>query len=188
MTDFFSLSTGESAISESGSFEASTTMENIPDNTDLVATPVEVKWAEDFNDANHISIRWDVLAPKEYAGRKLFQKIYVTDDKPNAKDPIAARDKAKSMLMAIDKNAGGHIAASGVMPTDESLTKFLNNKMMVIKVLEWSMEVDGQTKSGNWISAVSPKGAVKTSPASTPGAQSQAPAPEMDSFDKDIPF
>ena len=176
MTDFFSLSTGESAISESGSFEASTQIENIPDNTDLVAAPDEAKWSEDFNGSNHISIRWNILSPKEYAGRKLFQKIYVTDDKPNAKDPIATRDKAKSMLMAIDKNAGGHIAASGVMPTDESLTKFLNNKMMVIKVLEWSMEVDGQTKSGNWISAVSPKGASK------PAAQQEAVV------ENDIPF
>ena len=177
MSDFFSLSTGESSISKDGSYEASTTQENIPDNTDVVAAPDEAKWAEDFGGANHISIRWNILSPKDYSGRKLFQKIYVTDDKPRAKDPVEARDKAKRMLMAIDKNAGGHIAASGVMPTDESLTKFLNNKLMVLKVLEWSMEVDGETKSGNWVGAVSPK--------SKPAPEKEIPGYDDDD---DVPY
>ena len=186
MSDFFNLSTGESAISESGSFEASTKMPNIPDNTDVLAAPDEAKWSEDFHKNNCINIRWNVLGPKEYANRKIFQKIYVTDPKPNSKDPVSDRDKAKKMLMAIDKNAGGHIAASGVMPTDESLTKFLTNKMMVLKVMEWSMEVDGQEKSGNWIAAVSPKKTQAAPQPSTKPVQQQAPA--TDKFDDDIPF
>lgn len=187
MSDFFSLSTGESAISESGSFEASTSIPPIPDNTDVVATPDEAKWAE-YDGVNYISIRWSIVSPKEYAGRKVFQKIYATEPKPGAKDPAAAMNKAKQMFLAIDKNAGGHIAAAGVTPTDESLTKFLLNKMMVLKLLVWEMN----DKTGNWIGAVSPKKKgppVAVSQASTPSAQSQANAMGVGQpIDEDIPF
>lgn len=188
MSDFFNLSTGESAISESGSFETQTKLPNIPDNTDVLGAPDEAKWDTDFNKVNHIKIRWNILSPKEHAGRKITQKIWVTDDKPKSKNPDADRDKSKQMLMAIDKNAGGHIAKAGVMPTDESLTRFLTNKMMVLKVMEYEFDVvrdDGKTEvvTGNWIAAVSPK---KTQAAPTP--QAAPPAPVMDEFDKDIPF
>ena len=195
MSDFFSLSTGESAISESGSFEASA-KRLLPDNTDVVAAPEEVKWDTAFTGEEHIKIRWNVLSPKEYAGAKIDQKIFITDDKPRSNNPDADRDKAKKMFMAIDKNAGGHVGAAGVKPTNESLTKFLTNKMMVLKVMVYSMEIEknGEVEeiTGNWIAAVSPKNKnapVATSSASTPSAQSQANAMGVGQpIDEDIPF
>jgi hypothetical protein len=120
--------------------------EPIPDNTDVLAAPDEVKW-DSYEGDQYISIRWTILKPEDYANRKIFQKVRVMDaDKAKA-------DKAKRMLAAIDANAGGQLRASGVAPDDEMLVKALLNKQMIIKLMTW--EIKGN--SGNWVSAVSPK-------------------------------
>jgi len=140
------------AISE---FEAGGNMEPIPNNTDVLAAPDEAKWDE-YEGDRCVNVRWNILQPKEYEGRKIFQKIRVMDSDSKKSD------KAKRMLAAIDTNAGGKLLASGEEPTDESLTRCLVNKPMVLKLLVWEMEGnDGQPRSGNWVSAVSPRKKVK---------------------------
>jgi len=154
-------------------------LEPIPNNTGCVAAIEEAKWDE-YDGDRYISLRWRVVQPGEYANRAVFQKVRVFDSKPEK------ADKAKRMLAAIDTNAGGKLVALGREPTDTDLMSALMGKIMAIKVMVWEMELDGgETKRGNWISAVAPyKGKIEQAPAPRP-----APAPEPIDDDIDsIPF
>ena len=155
---FWELDDGEDATDTGKEFDGGGgNFENIPDNTNVLACPDEAKW-DKFNEAEYVSIRWSVLKPETYANRKVFQKLWVADDDPQAKDPSKKRDKAKRMFAAIDANAGGKLAKSGKMPTNDSMTTALVNKPMVIKLMVWELTDDqGQERSGNWVAAVSPK-------------------------------
>jgi len=126
----------------------------IPNKTQVLAFIDEIKWDE-YQGDSYISARWNIIKPEEYKNRKIFQKIRVND----AKDEKAA--KAKRMLMAIDYNAKGGLAASGKDPTTEMMQSKLTNKPMVIMLKVWAIEdkETGEMKRGNWISAVSPKDA-----------------------------
>jgi hypothetical protein len=152
-------------------------MTPIPAKTQVLAAPDEAKWdAPQDGGEEFVSIRWSVLAPKEYENRKVFQKIRVNDT-----DPKKA-DKAKRMLAAIDANAGGKLLARDEMPTDQQLTACLVNKPMMLMLQVWEMEVQGEKKTGNWVSAVSPR----------QGGQAQAAKPKPAAAavpeEDDIPF
>lgn len=126
----------------------------IPSKTQCLAAIDESKW-DIYNDEEYISLRWNVLAPSEYKNRKIFQKIKVqeADEKK--------RQKAIKMLAAIDFNAKGGLMSIGKTPTNESMQKALMNKPMVIMLQIWAIEdkETGETKRGNWVSAVSPRNA-----------------------------
>ena len=185
---FFTTSDNK-AIEKSATFEAGGgDIEPIPAKTQVLAAPDEAKW-DDYEGDEYVSLRWNILQPKEYANRKIFQKLRVCDV-----DPKKA-DKAKRMLAAIDTNAGGKLLASGERPTDESLTRCLVNKPMVLLLQVWKIdkERDGtpipaaDQKSGNWIGAVSPRkagAAAKPEPKPEPVKEEPAAADEFD----DIPF
>lgn len=181
---FFTTSDNK-AIEKAGSMEmGGGDIEPIPAKTQVLAAPDEAKWDE-YQDDEYISVRWNVLQPKEYANRKIFQKLRVCDG--DAKKS----DKAKRMLAAIDTNAGGKLLASGERPTDESLTRCLVNKPMVLMLQVWEIDKDDGTKArGNWISAVSPRqgGATKAAPKPEPVPEPVAPAAADDEFGDDIPF
>lgn len=143
--------------------------EPIPANTSVLACPDEAKW-DNFNGDYFINLRWNILQPEAYKGRKVFQKIRVEDADSKK------RDKALRMLAAIDANAGGKLMASGQKPTDIDLVQNLANKPMVIKLQIWETD-DG--KKGNWVSAVSPRNA----------QTGQPPAPNnKPDGDEEIPF
>ncbi|MEE8327959.1 MAG: hypothetical protein V3R32_04095, partial [Nitrosomonadaceae bacterium] len=163
-----------------GEFQAGGNMEPIPNNTNVLACADEIKWDSTQMGEFYVSVRWAVLEPAEYKGRKIFQKLWIKDDKPNNKNPAEARKKAQMMLAAIDKNAGGLLASSGGT-TDADLTKALVNKLMIINLQLWEMEVNGEQKSGNWVAAVSPRGNKK------PAAAKPAPAPIVEGIEGDIP-
>ena len=167
--DFWGLSTGEETSTKTdGSFDAGGgNLQPIPNETSVLAAIDEAKWDKDTNGNRFISLRWSVLQPEEYDNRKVFQKLWVLDDEPKAKDPVKKRDKAKLMLGAIDMNAGGKLLAKPVMPTDEAMTLHLTNKPMIIKVMVWSMKdsMTGEIARGNWIGAVSSR---QTGKMSTP--------------------
>jgi hypothetical protein len=179
MVDYWNLSDGDDIHNTSGDFDAGGgNFGPIPDGTLLLAIIEDAKLDRDRNSNEYVSIRWSALAPVEFKNRKVFQKIWCIDDKPNQKDPEKAKDKAKRMLFAIDKNAGGSLVASNKAPNDSNLAKALVNKQMNIKVNIWEMKGDdGKMMSGNWISSVSPKG----------GAAKKA-APQQQDVDDDIPF
>jgi len=177
---FWNLSDGKTT-EKSGAMEmGGGNIEPIPNNTSVLAAPDEAKW-DDFEGDEYVSLRWNVLQPKEYANRKIFQKIRVLDlDSKKA-------DKAKRMLGAIDTNAGGKLLGSGEKPTDQSLTQCLVNKPMVLKLQVWVIEKErdgtpiakADQKTGNWIAAVSPRKA---------GTPEPAPAAATPDLSDDVPF
>ena len=166
MSDFWGLSEGGSAADNaSGEFDAGGgNMDLIPPETNVLAAIDEAKWAKNQKGDEFISLRWTVIAPEEFANRKVFQKLWVTDFKPDVLSKgedkaIAYRDKAKKMLAAIDSNAGGKLLAKPVMPTDESMTLHLTNKPMIVKIMVWEMpdRMTGDVARGNWVGKVSSK-------------------------------
>jgi hypothetical protein len=146
MTNFWNTSDGKE-IEKTTSFDASA-MTPIPDGTNCKVVIDEAGWkaAFDHHDPEMINLRLTVLDPKEFKGRKVFQKVRVNDVNPDK------ADKAKRMLMAIDQIAGGKLAASGKEPSDDELMGALVNKIMVVKLGVWDMN----DKQGNWVMAVSP--------------------------------
>lgn len=157
MANFFTLSDKSTLNDESGEFDLGGGNSLIPADTTCLAMIDEINWTE-FQGDEYINARWTVMEPEAYRNRKVFQKLKVND--PDAKKS----DKAKKMLFAIDKNAGGKLAASGEYPSDLLMAKCLMSKPMLIKVQVWEMN----DKSGNWIAAVSPRSKVKATPTLTP--------------------
>ena len=179
MSSFWELSTGDTAKSD-GEYEVGGgNFDPIPEKTQCLAVIDEAKWDE-RSGARFISLRWSVLAPDVYKNRKIYHKLWVTDADPMAKDADKKRDKAKLMLAAIDGNAGKKLFASPDEPTDQTLTDCLSLKPMLIMVMQWAIkDAEGTEKKGNWIGAVSSKGATSATVA--------APAKKAIVSD-DIPF
>lgn len=177
---FWDFQDGDEAVT--GTFEVGGgNMEPIPNDTTCVAIIDEAKWDKDQLGNRLISLRWSVVAPDDYKNRKVFHKLWVDDDKPDHKDPAKKRDKDKRLLAAIDFNAGGKLVASGRAPTNDALGMALMNKPMSIKVMLW--EYNG--KSGNWVSAVGPRGGKTAAPAPAP---KPAPKPAVEDDEYDAPF
>ena len=128
----------------------------IPDDSTVLAIVESAMWRKDASFNEYIELTWAVLKPDEVAKAKVWQKLWVKDADPRAKDRDAAdkkRDNALRMLATIDANAGGKLARSGREPEDDDLALALTNKPMTIKVKVWEMN----GSSGNWIAAVMPK-------------------------------
>jgi len=183
---YWDLSDGSQVETEK-EFEAPSGGGNLilPEGSSVLASLDEIKWQSFQGGEEHVSARWNILAPEEYAGRKIFQKLWPEGDKARAKDEDKAKrkaDTAKRMLAAIDANCGGNVVKLGRKPTDEDFALHLTNKPMVIRLGVWEMKQnDGSMGSGNWVQAVSPasKGvsvdaakvkAAAPKPQSTPGA------------------
>lgn len=191
---FWDLSDGDSAATGEKEYEQETgNLDPIPDGSSVLAIIDEAKWNETRDEhAEYVSLRWSVMEPQEYRNRKVFQKLWVTDDDPNVSDAAKMdkkRDKAKRMLAAIDANAGGKLARNARRPSDDDLALALTNKPMIIKCMIWEMKgSDGQMNSGNWIAAVSPKTkGVDVKEAKAP-ARKPAATTRDDVDDDDIPF
>lgn len=189
---FWNLSDGGDASETGSEFEIEGgNLAPIPDDSSVLAMLDEAKWAQDKEYNNYVSLRWSVAKPEAYANRKIFQKLWVTDDDPKAKDPAKKRDKALRMLAAIDANAGGKLARIQGVPTDDNLALSLCNKAMVIKVKTWSMTgTDGQAMEGNWVCAVAPKTHAISVAEAAPArkATPAKPAAGVAIEDDDVPF
>ena len=160
---FFTTSTGESAISETNSFEIEGgEITPIPSGTKVLAL-IESACKRTVRDGveEYAEIKWSVLKPEIYKNRKIFQKVWCYDLDPSAKDAAKAqakKDKALRMLATIDANAGGKLAQAGVEPTNDGLAFALNNKTMVIGLNVWEIKTaEGGTIDGNWVYYVGPK-------------------------------
>jgi hypothetical protein len=170
MSDFWKLSDGTD-VEANDSFDiGGGNIEVIPEGAQLLAAIDEAKWDRNDSGDKYISVRWTVLQPEELANRKVFQKLWVDDLNPEKKKKgdakaVAYRDKAKRMLMAIDANAGGKLAAKGGAPTDIDLTSSLTMKPMVIRIgVVSSLDTNtGKESSRNWVGAVGPKTNPRTS-------------------------
>lgn len=182
---FFSTSDGQE-IKADGKFESGGgDLPPIPKGTQVLASIDQAKWSE-YEGSHYIDLRWTIARPEEYANRKIFQKVRVNDLDINKKD------KALRMLAAIDANAGGKLVASGVEPTDESMTLSLANRPMVLKLEVW--ELDDKSKSGNWVGQVGPHTKKASDTPANPmtakpeAAPVTAPADPVDDYDDTVPF
>lgn len=165
----------------SGTFESGGgDFEPIPANTGCIAAIKQAGWAE-YQGDRYINIQWQVLKPDQYKNRVIFQKIRVLDNDP------AKADRAKRMLAAIDANAGGKLLQLSHEPTDHDLASALTGKMQAIKLQVWEMEVEGQQRSGNWVSAVAPSKGGQQQPAAVQQPATQPVGGGMTIGD-DIPF
>ena len=192
---FWDLSDGETAATGEKEYEQATgNLDPIPDGSSVMAIIDEAKWSETRDrDAEFISLRWSVMEPAEFANRKVFQKLWVTDDDPNTSDAAKMekkRDKAKRMLAAIDANAGGKLSKVPRRPSDDDLALALTNRPMIIRCQTWEMKAsDGSINSGNWISMVAPKSKgidVKAEKALSKVNKSVSRNDDID--DQDVPF
>jgi len=197
---FWDLDDGTSAVTGEKEYEQPSGggFAPIPDGSNVLAIIDEAKWDTARNgDAQFISLRWSVEGPEAFLNRKIFQKLWVTDDDPNAKDAAKAkakRDKAKRMLAAIDANCGGKLAKTPRRPSDDDLALALQDRPMTVKCMVWEMtDGNGQTNSGNWIAAVFPKSKGVSIPEGDAPAKAARKAEPAKSFaddldDSDIPF
>lgn len=182
---FWNLSDG-GEVDTSGQFEiGGGSIQPIPAETSCIAFIDEAKWDRNLEGQEYISLRWSVVAPADYKNRKIFQKLWVTDADPRARDADKKRDKALRMLAAIDTNAGGKLSSKAGKPTDDALQAHLVNKPMQIKVMVWEIvnENTGEKSTGNWIAAVSPK----SGGAGTATAAKTKAAAKVDA-DEEVPF
>lgn len=192
---FWSTSAGEDLSQKpvSREYEAPSgdALEPIPDGSTVLAYIKEAKWDKDKNDNRYIKVRWDVLEPASVAKRVVFQKLWALDDDPNAKTPEAAnkkRDNALKMLMAIDANCSGKLAAKGSIPSDDDLALALTSAQMLIFCKVWSMKAaDGSDMQGNWIAGVFPKNSRETKVPES-AAKPANKADPFDDLDDSIPF
>ena len=84
MSDFWNLSDGGNAKDTGTEYEIpGGNMDPIPDDSSVLAMIDEAKWA-DKDDARYVSLRWSVISPDGFKNRKVFQKLWVTDDDPMA--------------------------------------------------------------------------------------------------------
>lgn len=147
---FFKMSDGTAPTTNGTAEMGGGNLPPIPSGTQVKAAITEAKWEEPGQYAEkHIKLRWDVV-DGDYKKRVIFQKVRVANDDANK------RDKAIRMLAAIDANCGGKLMQLNAEPTDMDLMQSLCNRPMVIKLEVWEMEgSDGETRSGNWVQAVS---------------------------------
>lgn len=180
---FFILSDGQN-VNTNGTMEmGGGDLPPIPKGTNVLAAADEAK-IDEYNGENFVKIRWNILQPEQFKNRKIFQKVKVFSTDPSVKD------KALRMLVAIDANCGGKLVASGQEPNDQNLTASLLNRPMVLGLEVW--EKDDKTKSGNWVSKVSPRAQQQAAQPAQPMQQAPAapaaqPMPNTD-FDNNIPF
>ena len=185
---FWTQSTGKSAtenVQASGTYDAGGNSDPLPDNSSVLAFIEVAAWKrgrEQDGSPEFLNIQWRVQEPESVARRVVFQKLWVTDDDPNAKDAAAKRDKALAMLAKIDAIAGGKLAKIEGKPTNDQLAIALQTKAAVLKLGVWEMG----TAAGNWVKAISPKGEAELSvPAG--GAASGGKYDDLGD-DSDIPF
>jgi hypothetical protein len=160
---FWDLSDGGSAAENiKDEYEIAGNMDPIPHNSDCLAVIKKAEWAfkgEDGDEVSYVNVQWQVEAPDAYKNRTVFQKLWVDDLDPGAKDKkkaIAKRDKARQMLATIDGHARGKLVRATGRPTSDDMAMALVDAKMVIKVMLWELN-DGAR--GNWVSAIKGKDA-----------------------------
>lgn len=199
MANFWDLGDGET-VTENKEYEAPQGGGDyiFADGTKVGAVIEEMKWDSFQEGEEFISIRWSVFAPEtdadgvKIANRKIFQKLYTGGDAARNKDEEKRAKKAanaKRMLGAIATNAGGGLLKIQGVPTNEDFASNMLMKPMTISLRVWEMEINGDKKKGNWISAVGPFAGSVGAVAGADKAKPKAQAVNKDMpDDSDIPF
>ena len=188
MASFWTTSAGATAtenVKAEGTYEAAGNTDPLPDNSSVLAFVEQAGWKRGRDEdgaPEYLNIQWRVQEPESVARRVVFQKLWVTDADPNAKDSAAKRDKALAMLAKIDAIAGGKLAKIAGKPDDDQIALALQNKFAVLKLGVWEM---GEA-TGNWVKAISPKGHELSVPATLKRGESKKPYDDID--EDSIPF
>jgi len=185
---FWTTSAGTAAtvnVQAEGTYDAGGSSEPLPENSSVQAFIEIAAWKtgrEEDGQPEYINLQWRIEKPDSVARRVVFQKLWVTDADPNAKDAGAKRDKALAMLAKIDAIAGGKLAKINGKPDNDALAIALQHKIAVIKLGVW--EIGGTV--GNWVKAISPPGQELDVPA---GAGKPASSiARHDDLSDEIPF
>jgi len=188
MSGFWNTSDGENTVENAtGEYDAGGgNFDPIPDDTNCLMVIDGAEKAKDQSFNEYAQITWLVVKPDQFAGRKIWQKLWVFDPDPRAKDKDKKRDNALRMLANIDAICGGKLAKAGREPDSDDLALALTGKQAVCKAKVW--EMDG--KEGNWIAAVAPKGGKMEVAANGAASQtSRKSPPKREELDDDsIPF
>lgn len=181
---FWSTSTGANAaenVSAAGTYEAPGNTDPLPDNSTVQAFIESAEWKrgrQEDGEPEYLNIQWRVEKPDNVARRVVFQKLWLTDANPNAKDAAGKRDKDLAMFAKIDAIAGGKLAKIAGKPNNDQLALALQSKQAVLKLGVWEMG----NATGNWIKAISPKGGAELH------ADVAAPHDDFKDLDDEIPF
>ena len=97
-----------SNIETDGTFEAAPAIEVIPNDTTCVAMLDDAGWTE-YQGDEYISLRWNILEPAIYKGRKIFQKVKVYDT------DIKKAEKAKRMLVNVEGSLMPGVTAKDIV-------------------------------------------------------------------------
>lgn len=172
---------GESEES-TGEYTQSTSFDPIPEGTRCAVEMEEIKF-DSFPGSSHehINIKWKIDEPEEYDRRKFFQTIQINGTDPNSQYYKEEKQQkiietARKMFFAIDKNAGGYIAALRRKPTTEELQKYLIGARMMVLL--------GVYNEKNVVRSISP---LDKTEEPKPQASKLKPKP-ADDEDDDIPF
>lgn len=137
----------------------------------------------------YYSITWTITSG-EYMNRKVFQKVRVFDENPQRRHRALNMMKFIYMLFGIKPE-------SNQEPGQHELNKFVS-KHAVIMVDQWQLEVNGEKKEGNFVSAIYNKDEMRKIEKPAPGSSnkftdtSKKVAPDFsttsDLDDTDLPF
>lgn len=165
---FWNLSNNENAADTGNQFDIpGGNMDPIPAGSSVLAEVDQIKWTSKEDNGHrgpeYVEARWNILAPEEYKGRKIFHKIWVGDHDPDVlskedgrKKAAQKKDKALRMLAAMDANAGGRLTQNAGMPNNDQLQVALIGKPMVITLDTWDNQNTGEP-GGNWVRGVADK-------------------------------
>lgn len=145
---YFKLSTGENVVTDGDFKNGGDGFEPIPSGQVVKAAVTSLKWDVYQDNPEVLALEWVIAAPQKYRNRKVFQKIKLNDPSTEV------RDKAIRMFSAIYKNAGSDSSKFTSKPTEQQLISDLANKFMLLQLAVW--ESEDKTKSGNYVSRVSP--------------------------------
>lgn len=170
---------------QTGNFEQGTggDFAPIPKDTQVKVIAENAKWSQYGSDPEYVEIQWQIT-DGQYKNRKIFQKIKTQDS-----DPQKAK-KAMMMLGAINHNAGGNLHTMNGKPSDQELNNALTFKPMFLKLGVWEIDKDEfgnvipkeERKAGNWVVAVSNKGATQQVSAQQQNTQSNSSFDDSDNL------
>lgn len=171
---FWTTTSGEAITKDS---EVSTGFDNtpIPEGTVVKAILTETTLKE-YEGEQYVNYRWDIVAPADYKGRVIFQKLNIYNEKESK------RNNARIMLMQSYNIAGKTPPASA--PNEDDLYP-LQNMSALLKLGVWDFTKEGG-KSGNWVQEI--KSAKQQQAPQQQQAPAQARQPDFDDFDDNIPF